>query len=192
VYVFGPIEQGLYAFLYSDQTVWSLTVPKDVFWTWFGIFPLNVVMFAIWFVGLISGIVQEEPSILAYAIARMHGKRILTLYLKSIRTPEEIVSSGRESAIARTLGPHYYHGTPMGDGDIASIDEFVFPKEQEEIIEMINEKASEHGFAVRMVDLTREEAHHRVEVIPTLISDSRKRLEGRISEQQLESFLASA
>jgi hypothetical protein len=33
VYVFGPIEQGQHAFLYSDQTIWSQSVPKDAFWT---------------------------------------------------------------------------------------------------------------------------------------------------------------
>jgi hypothetical protein len=157
-----------------------------------GIFPLNVMVLAIWVVGTLAGIVQEEPSILGHVIARAEGEKILTLYVKSIRTPEEIVSSGRESAISGTLGPHYYSGTPMGDGDTASIDEFIFPSDQEVVIEMVKEKASEHGFAVRTVDLTGEEAHRQIKVIPTLISNSGKRLEGKISEQQLELFLASA
>jgi hypothetical protein len=187
VYVFDPMEHGGYV-----HTSWSLTVPRDVFWTWFGIFPLNVMMVAIWLVGMLVGIVQEEPSFLGYAVARVQRKRILTLYVKSIRTQEEIGSLNRESAIASTLGPHYYRGTPMGDGDMYPVERFVLSEDQEQIIEIVKEKAFEQGFVVRIVDLTREEAHHRVEVIPTLITDSGKRLEGKISEQQLESLLAEA
>lgn len=191
VYVFGPLEQGK-PLASPDQTIWSLTVPKNAFWTWLEIFPLNVIMLAIWLVGILAGIAQEEPSMLRYAVARAERKSILTLYVKSVRTLEEIVTPDRESEIAGTLGPHYYRGTPMGDGDTVPVDEFIFPEDQQELIEMVKEIASEHGLAVRVVDLTREEAHHRVEVIPTLITDSGKRLEGEMSEEQLESFLAKA
>jgi hypothetical protein len=191
VYAFGPIEQGK-PLTSPDQTLWSLTVPKNAFWTWLGIFPLNVIMLAIWLVGILAAIAQEEPSMLQYALARAERKRIITLYVKSVRTHEEIVTPDRESEIAGTLGPHYYRGTPMGDGDTVPVDEFVFPEDQQELIEMVKEKAPEHSFAVRVVDLTREEPHHIVKTIPTLISDSGKRLEGKISEEQLASFLAKA
>jgi hypothetical protein len=187
VYVLGPIEQKqLWVY---DQTIWSLTVPKNAFWTWLEIFPLNVIMLSIWIVGILAGIAQEDPSLLGYAVARAERKSILTLYVKSVQTREEIVTPDRESEIAGTLGPHYYRGTPMGDGDIVPVDEFIFPEDQEELIEMVKEKAPEHSFSVRVVDLTREEPHHIVKTIPTLISDSGKRLEGRISEEQLETFL---
>jgi hypothetical protein len=191
VYVFGPIEQGK-PLTSPEQIIWSLTIPKNAFWTWPGAFPLNVIMLAIWLVGILTAIRQEEPSMSPYVIARAERKRIITLYVKSVRTVEEIVTPDRDSEIAKTLGPHYYRGTPMGDGDTVPVDEFVFPEDQQEIIDMVKEIAPGHRFAVRVVDLTREEAHHRVKVIPTLISDSGKRLEGKISEEQLESFLAKA
>lgn len=127
-----------------------------------------------------------------YVVARTEGKRIITLYVKSIRTLEEIDTTDRESEISGTLGPHYYKGTPMGDGDLIPVDEFVFPEDQKELIDMVKEIAADHGFAVRVVDLTREEAHDRVNVIPTLVTDSGRRLEGKISEEQLKSFLARA
>ena len=116
VYAFGPIEQGK-PLTSLDQTIWSLAVPKNAYWTWLGIFPLKVIMLPIWFVGILAAIAQEEPSLLGYAVARAERKRILTLYVKSARTLEEIVTPDRESEIAGTLGPHYYRGTPMGDGD---------------------------------------------------------------------------
>ena len=170
---------------------WYLTVPSDAYRTWLGIFPLNTIMLAVWVVGVLAGIVQEEPSIFGYAVARAENKRILTLYVKSERTGEEIVTPSRDSDIMAALSPHYYRGTPMGDGDAIPI-EFAFPEYQQEIIDMVKEKASKHDFAVRVVDVTKEKAHHKVKVIPTLISDSGKRLEGKMSEEQLESFLAKA
>jgi hypothetical protein len=191
VYAFGPIEQGK-PLASPDQILWSLTVPRNAFWTWLGIFPLNVIMLAIWFVGILAAIVQEEPSVIQYVLARAERKRMITLYVKSDRTVEEIVTPDRESEIAGTLGPHYYRGTPMGDGDTVPVDEFIFSKDQQELIEMVKEKTHEHSFAVRVVDLTREEPHHIIKIVPTLISDSGKRLEGKISEEQLASFLAKA
>ena len=84
VYVFRPIEQQSIP-AGTSQTVWSLTVPRDAFWAWFGIFPLNVIMLAIWLVGVLAGVMQEEPSMLGYALARAERKRVLTLYVKSER-----------------------------------------------------------------------------------------------------------
>lgn len=72
------------------------------------------------------------------------------------------------------------------------MDRFVFPEDQEELIDMVEEIARDHGFAVRVVDLAKEEAHERISVIPTLVTDSGGRLEGKISEKELESFLAQA
>lgn len=43
VYVFGPVEQARP----DHANVWSLTIPKDAFWTWFEIFPLNVIILGI-------------------------------------------------------------------------------------------------------------------------------------------------
>jgi hypothetical protein len=190
VYVFGPIERGRIMVEIPGTMMWSQAVPKDALWTWPGLFPLNIFMLAIWLVGVLTSTVQEEPSILAYAVARAEKKRIITLYVKSVRTEEEIDTSGRESEISGTLGPHYYEGTPMGDGDLIRVDKFVFPEDQEELISMVEEMARDQGFAVRVVDLAKEETHERVDVIPTLVADSGRRLEGGISEKQLESFLA--
>lgn len=111
VYVFGPLEQARY--WTENQITWSLAIPKDAFWTWFGIFPLNVIMLAVWLLGTLLSITQEEPSILQYVVARAERRRLVTLYVKSIRAVEEVDTSDRESEIAGTLGPHYYKGTPM-------------------------------------------------------------------------------
>lgn len=190
VYIFGPIETARP--LEPGEILWSLTVPKDAYWTWLGIYPLNVIMLAAWLAGIILAVAQEKPSMLPYLAARAERKRIITVYAKSIQTVEGITTPDRDADIMRSLGPHYYPGTSMGEGDTVPVNDFTFPQDQEETIEMVKEIAPKHGFAVRVVDLSREETHDAINVLPTLVSDSRKRVEGKISKEQLESFLSKA
>ena len=190
VYIFGPIETARP--LEPGEISWSLTVPKDAFQTWIVVYPLNVIMLTAWLTGTILAITQEEPSMLPYLAARAERKRVITVYVKSVHTVEGITTPDRDADIMRSLGPHYYPGTSMGEGDAVPTDEFVFPEDQEETIEMVREIAPKHGFAIRVVDLTKEETHDTTNVLPTLVSGSGKRIEGKISKKQLETFLSKA
>ncbi len=129
---------------------------------------------------------------LARATARLERKSMLTLFVKSVKTSEETESMD-ESEVYESMGaraqPYGFRG-PLSNEDTITIDRYVYPEEQAEIIEMIKREAVKYGFAVRTVDLAKEEPDQKIRVIPTLINDSGKRLEGKISEQQLKCYLA--
>jgi hypothetical protein len=69
--------------------------------------------------------------------------------------------------------------------------ENVLPEDQEQFVEMVKAAASRLGFDVEVVDCARRRGL-RTKKFPTLVTDSGDKIEGVVSEQQVESFLAKA
>lgn len=76
-------------------------------------------------------------------------------------------------------------------------DEFILPEDQKEIVEMVWEIASNRGFEVEVVDVTKENILRReiqehakhITTLPTVITDDGRRIEGNITKQQIETLL---
>ena len=68
--------------------------------------------------------------------------------------------------------------------------ENVLPEDQERFLETVKAVASRLGFDVEIVDTGRRRL--RIKKFPTLIADSGDKIEGIVSEEQVESFLADA
>jgi hypothetical protein len=74
------------------------------------------------------------------------------------------------------------------------IHDYILPEDQQKAAEMIRRIACKHGFEVEVVDVTRENALRRIlqkeregiRIFPTLIANSGVRLEGSLSEVQVE------
>jgi hypothetical protein len=78
--------------------------------------------------------------------------------------------------------------------------DFVLPEDQMRMVEEASELASEHGFVLTVVDLTKESAfsswkfNHfkKIKTLPALISDSGEIAEGTVTKEQIEAFLFKA
>jgi hypothetical protein len=133
----------------------------------------------------------------------MKGPKV-TLYVKS---DKRIV--GTETMEAKTLisgGPGIRPGgyrmvPPRATYDFEEVPkyEFVLPEDQRDFVEMVKKVEGELGFAVKIIDVTKENIVRRelqkeiekIRTFPTLTTDSGKRVEGKgnVSEEQVESFL---
>jgi hypothetical protein len=106
-------------------------------------------------------------------------------------------------------------GYPYGYGQNAGIDspdrpshppnvrtgpteDYVLPDDQKETAKMVRRVASKLNLEVEVVDVARENvlrreiqrARERIRVFPTLIVSSGERIEGAITEEQVESLLS--
>lgn len=195
--LFFGLALSLLAFAFNTRTsyFWLDGDPHELFrhsfWDWFTLYPFNVILMGLWLLGIPLVIRAEAPSWFGYIAARIKNKRIITVYARSTKRFSEIQTPDRDATIVRSLGARY-RTTPMGQGDTITLDDLAFPKDQEDTIEIIRQIAKNYGFEVRVVDLTRESTHKKINILPTLVSDSGKRLEGSISKEQIQAFLSQA
>lgn len=76
--------------------------------------------------------------------------------------------------------------------------DYILPDDQRKTVEMVNRIARKYGLAVEVVDVARENVlrrimqkeRERISIFPTLIASSGKRIEGDMTEQQVEGFLS--
>jgi hypothetical protein len=76
--------------------------------------------------------------------------------------------------------------------------DYVLSEDQQEVLEMVNKYARRHDVEVEVVDVTREnvlrralqEEREKMRIFPTLTTDSGRRIEGKMTEEQIESFLS--
>ena len=75
---------------------------------------------------------------------------------------------------------------------------FVLSEDQKRIVEMVKEVASKLGFEVEVVDVAKESAFRkafkrepRIAAYPTLTAGSGQKIEGELTREQVETFLAS-
>jgi hypothetical protein len=74
----------------------------------------------------------------------------------------------------------------------------VLSEDQEAVVEMVEKAASRHGLKVEVIDVAKEDALHRaiqrefkrIRTFPTLTVSSGEKLEGKITEKQVESLLS--
>ena len=74
---------------------------------------------------------------------------------------------------------------------------YVLQDEQNAVLETVKRLCEKHGFELKIIDVTREnlarravqEEIRKVKSFPTLMTDSGRRLEGNVSEEQIELFL---
>ncbi|MGB9756735.1 MAG: hypothetical protein ACPLVJ_03015 [Candidatus Bathyarchaeales archaeon] len=116
-------------------------------------------------------------------------KRKVTLYVRSVKT---VVG-------AEKWGKWDYVGGPSVRGGYRLIRdykvysepkyEFALPEGHEKVVEMTKQITPKYGFEVEVVDAAKEKGV-KIKVFPTLMIDSGEKIEGKISEKQIESFLA--
>jgi hypothetical protein len=75
---------------------------------------------------------------------------------------------------------------------------FVLSEDQKRIVEMVREIASKLGLEVEVVDVAKESAFHKaikrepkIATYPTLVTGSGEKIEGELTREQVETFLAS-
>jgi cysteine sulfinate desulfinase/cysteine desulfurase-like protein len=121
-----------------------------------------------------------------------------TIYVKSKKvvtgeisvTEPHLVSPSRGSPASADFSPLYETRTEKQYG-------YVLPDEQKAVLETVKRLCEKHGFELKIIDVTREnlvrralqEEIRRVKSFPTLMTDSGRRIEGNISEEQIELFL---
>jgi hypothetical protein len=155
----------------------------------FGIFVVALgactIVFGIW----LSITIKRNASSFRYSVGRIFGKKGVTIYVKSIKNYGEIRTPDRDQIIIRSLGARY-HPTPMGEGEEITLDVFVIPDDQQKIIDIVKEIALIYGFDVRIWDLTRRTAQDGINTVPTLLTNSGKRLEGKMTKKKIEQLLS--
>jgi hypothetical protein len=114
----------------------------------------------------------------------------IKLYVKSIKT----VAETREADLCDPQAARAYpiRVKVEGKGD------YVFPEDQQKAIETVKRIARKYGLEVEIVDVTREDAVHRIlqkkrkriKNLPTLIASSGERFEGNFTEKQVEELFS--
>ncbi len=127
----------------------------------------------------------------------------VTLYVRSTKklTHTEVVSergliSGKPKVENRPdLPPDY---SPVYTPKVVPMHEYIIPDDQKKMIDTVEAIAKRFGIGLRVVDVTRENFLERViqehikgiAVFPTLENDSGRRIEGKMSSEQIVSFLS--
>ncbi|MEM3549956.1 MAG: hypothetical protein QXN87_02755 [Candidatus Bathyarchaeia archaeon] len=118
-------------------------------------------------------------------------ERKLTLYVRSVKSAVDAEKWGRWDYV---VGPSVRGGYRLiRDYKVYTEPkyEYSLPEDQEKIVEIARQIASKHGFKVQVIDVAKDNGA-RIEVFPTLITDSGEKIEGPISEKQIESLIAKA
>ncbi len=76
--------------------------------------------------------------------------------------------------------------------------DFVLSENQQAAVEMVQKVASRHGLKVEVIDVTKEDVLHRtiqrefvrIRVFPALTASSGNKIEGKITEKEVESILS--
>ena len=77
-------------------------------------------------------------------------------------------------------------------------EDYVLPDDQKETVKMVRRVAFKLNLEVEVIDIAREnvlrreikKARERIRVFPTLIASSGERIEGAMTEEQVESLLS--
>ena len=110
----------------------------------------------------------------------------IRLYVKSVRT----VTGTVEVEHARLREVHAVETEPK--------HEFILSEDQQKIVEIVQNISRRNSFEVEVVDVTREnflrrmikEKQEKIRTFPTLIMDSGRRIEGELTEEEVELFLS--
>jgi hypothetical protein len=134
------------------------------------------------------------------------------LYVKSVKTVTDNVEVNLEyedvqgawtGQVLGELGESpggYYAGAPSRPPNvrIGPKEEYVLPEDQKQTVRMVRSIASKYGLQVEVVDVVRENflrreiqrEREKIRIFPTLIASSGERIEGNITEGQVESLLS--
>lgn len=128
--------------------------------------------------------------------------RKVTLYVKSVKSVVATEASDVKTLISGgpSMRPGGFRTVPtsaMYDVEEVPVYEFVLPEDQKDFVETVKDVAVRLGFAAEIIDVTKENILQRriqrevekVRTFPTLVTDSGRRVEGKITKEQLESFL---
>jgi tetrahydrodipicolinate N-succinyltransferase len=119
-------------------------------------------------------------------MAIMAGSKV-RLYVRSVRTVTGTRKVERETLLrrVRSVETEPTHG-------------YILPEDQQKAAEMVRRIARKYGLEVEMVDLAKENVLRRVlqkekegiRILPTLMARSGVRLEGSLTEMQVESVFS--
>jgi len=129
---------------------------------------------------------------------------MVRLYVKSIKTPigAEKVSGRRVEAQIMGGAGTYVHLPPriFHVYKVRSVVkyEFVLPADQKEAVDIVEEVAPKSGFEVEIVDVSRvgvldrtfKKEIRKLKTFPTLVTDSKRKLETKFTKSDLEVFLS--
>jgi len=126
-------------------------------------------------------------------------KRKVRLYVRSVKT---VIGTKEVGKWGFVLGAGVRGGYRLlPDFKVYSEAEFesVLPDDQKRVADMVEAVANKHGFEVEIIDVTKEKILYRmsrrgpkIKIFPTLITDTGEKIEGKISEEQIESLLTKA
>jgi hypothetical protein len=119
-------------------------------------------------------------------------RKKLTLYVRSVKT---VVGTEKWGRWGHVGGP----GVRGGYRILRDYKTYIKPKygrilpeDQKQVVEMVEEFARKHGFELEVVDAAEHRTKIRVKNFPALVIDSEEKLEGDISEEQVEALLLKA
>jgi hypothetical protein len=126
-----------------------------------------------------------------FVILRKKGNRLsrVVLYVQSTKTITGTIEAERVYTIRPSL--------PL-NAELEPRYEYRLPEDQEKAVEIVMSAASKYDVEVEVVDLGRENILHRVieeerekvKILPTLMVDPGRRLEGELTEENVELFLS--
>ena len=132
----------------------------------------------------------------------MVKSRTVTLYVKSVKSVAGTEAVDVKSLISGgpSMRPGGFRTVPPGamyDVEEVLKYEFVLPEDQKDYVETVKDIGGRLGFAVEIIDVTKENIVHReiqsaikkIRAFPALVTDSGRRVEGQITKEQLSSFL---
>jgi hypothetical protein len=128
--------------------------------------------------------------------------RKITLYVKSVKCIVGTEAVGVKTLVSGgpSVRPGGFRTVPpdaMYETEEVPEYEFVLAEDQKDFIETVKNVAGRLGFAAEIIDVTKENIFRReiqqeiekIRAFPTLITDSGRRMEGKKTKEQLESFL---
>jgi hypothetical protein len=124
------------------------------------------------------------------------------LYVKSVKTVIGVDDRSHEGYVVQNMGGTRYGGPPPRlipdyKVDIETVYKNILPEDQKAVVEMVKAAAVKHGFALTVIDVTKEGSLHRLEerlkgirTFPALVADTGQRFEGQMTGEKVESFLS--
>jgi hypothetical protein len=129
----------------------------------------------------------------------------IRLYVKSVKRARALTAYTGDHLVEQSdgLGPRRAYGwggsyeTRTPNVKTGPKEKYVLPEDQGETVEMVKSIASKHGLEVEVIDVARESVFRReiqrerekLRIFPTLIVSSGGRIEGDLTESQVESLL---
>lgn len=127
-------------------------------------------------------------------------KRKVKLYLKGVKTVIGTEQWGRWGWVLSPGPRGGYRLLPDYKLYSRTKYESVLSNDHKRVVEIVEMIAHKHGFELEIIDVTKERILHRfkpkenreIKTFPTLIIDSGEKIEGKISEEQIELLLSKA